>query len=193
MIALLTGKPVIQKDQVILMVQGVGYGVAVGGQTLSNLSGKPEVTLHVYTHVREDALELFGFAEYEEKELFKQLLSVTGVGPRTALGIVDFGAQRVVQAIQTADVSLFTSVPRVGKKVAQKIIIELKGKLGSLQELNLGPRSPLEQDVADALLALGFSDTEVQRGLRVMEDTTETDVATLVKQAIKSISTQKSR
>lgn len=193
MIALLIGKPVVQKDHVIMMVGGVGYGVAVGGKTLSELSGKPEATLYIYTHVREDALDLYGFSAHEEKELFKQLLSVTGVGPRTALSIVDFGAQRVVQAIQTADVSLFTSVPRVGKKVAQKIIIELKGKLGSLQELNLGPRSPLEQDVSDALLVLGFTETEIQWGLRVMEDTEETDVAVLVKQAIKAISSQKPR
>jgi Holliday junction DNA helicase RuvA len=193
MIALLSGKPVVQQDQVIMMVHGVGYGVAVGAKTLGDLSGKPEATLYIYTHVREDALELFGFAQLEEKELFKQLMSVSGVGPRTALGIVDFGAQRVVQAIQTADVSLFTSVPRVGKKVAQKIIIDLKSKLGSLQELNLGPRSPLEQDVSDALAVLGFSDTEIQRGLSVVADTEETDVAVLVKQAIKQISAHKPR
>ncbi len=191
MIAFLTGQPKMFKDKLIVMVNGVGYGVTVGAKTFAASINEPEVNLYVHTHVREDALELFGFSHEEDRELFELLLSVSGVGPRTAVHIVDLGADRIIKAVQTADVSLFTTAPRVGKKLAQKIIIDLKSKLGSLQELNLGPRNQVEQDVADALLALGFSDSDIHRSLLNVEMNEDSDVATVVKQAIKAIGSKK--
>jgi len=168
-----------------MMVGGVGYGVIAGVQTLADVADQTEATLHIYTHVREDALELFGFLKPEDKEMFHLLLSVSGVGPKTAMGISDLGADKIVNAVQTADVSLFSLAPRVGKKLAQKIIIELKSKLGSLQELNLGPTSAAEQDVVDALKALGFSDSEIHQALQQVTLDPELSVSALVTQVIK--------
>ncbi len=187
MIAFLSGQPKIINDKLIVIVNGVGYGVTVGAKTFAATVQQPQVELFVHTHVREDVLELFGFVNQADKELFELMLSVSGVGPRTAVHIVDLGAERMIKAVQTADVSLFTSVPRVGKKLAQKIIIELKSKLGSIQDLNLGPRNQVEQDVVDALTTLGFSDTDIQRGLTGLDMAEEADVSALVKQAIKGI------
>jgi holliday junction DNA helicase RuvA len=191
MIAFLSGKPKIIKDKLIVMVNGVGYGVTVGARTFASSISQSEAHLFIHTHVREEALELFGFDSQEDKELFELLLSVSGVGPKTAVQIVDLGAERIIKAVQTADVSLFASVPRVGKKLAQKIIIELKSKLGSLQDLNLGPRNQAEQDVVDALMALGFSDTDINHVLTELDISEEVEVAVLVRQAIKMMGTKK--
>jgi Holliday junction DNA helicase RuvA len=187
MIAFLSGQPKIVKDTLIMMVNGVGYGVTVGARTFAAVLNQPTAELYIHTHVREDLLELFGFANQEDKELFELLLSVSGVGPRTAIHIVDLGADRIIKAVQTADVSLFTAAPRVGKKLSQKIIIELKSKLGSLQDLNLGPHSQVEQDLVDALTTLGFAETDIHRGLLGLELNEDADVSVLVKQAIKRI------
>lgn len=187
MIALLEGTALLQPDGLIVMTSGVGYGVAAGGRTLMQIQDGTTVRLWIYTHVREDVLELFGFLTKQDKELFELLLSVSGVGPRTALAISDVGSATIVTAVQTADVSVFSSVPRVGKKLAQKIIIELKSKLGSLQELHLGPRSPVEQDVLEALQTLGFSDSDIARALQGLDTSDQTDSSVLIKQAIQII------
>lgn len=170
MIGKLTGVPEIADNDVIIDVHGVGYQVAVTPSTLARLNTETAVTLHIYTHVREDALELFGFFDRAEKRLFQLLLSVSGVGPRTALAITDLGASAIIAAVQEATVTRFTAVPRVGKKLAQKIIIELKSKLGSLQELELGGvTDPAQQEVVAALLSLGFEEQQVYRVVKEID------------------------
>lgn len=187
MIAFLEGTASIQGEELIILTHGVGYGVHVGGKVLGQIQDGQPVQLWIYTHVREDALELFGFWSAADKEVFKMLLGVSGVGPKTALSISDYSSEQIVHAVQTADVSLFSAVPRVGKKLAQKIIIELKPKLGSLQELHLGPRSDQERDVMEALHALGFSDTEIQRVITTLEITEDADRGILIKRAIQLV------
>jgi Holliday junction DNA helicase RuvA len=169
MIALLTGTPILDQNELIMMVGGVGYGIQASSRTLQALSGKTNATLYVHTHVREEALELFGFLSKQDKELFTLLQSVSGVGPRTALAISDRGAAVIIDAVQTADLQAFSSVPRVGKKLAQKIIIELTSKLGSLKELNLTPLNSFERDISDALEALGFAESDIEKALREVE------------------------
>lgn len=193
MIALLRGQPVIQGQTLIMMVGGVGYGVAVGTRVLASLaeqlhSGKTEITLYIHTHVREDALELFGFGSVQDKELFELLISVSGVGPKTALAIMDVGAAGIIAAVQSANIKTFTAAPRVGTKLAQKIIIELKPKLGSLNELYLGPTRPQEQDVLDALLALGYAEHQAHQALQKLEITDTSETTVLIKTAIKYLS-----
>lgn len=161
MIGYLHGTPRVVGSELLIVAGGVGYQVAVAPQLLSKASALSELELFVYTHVKEDALELYGFESSDEKRLFTLLLDVSGVGPRTALAISDRGSQSIIQAVQQADISFFSKVPRVGKKLAQKIIIELKGKLGSLKELNLGPTNSQEQEIVTALTALGFDENHV--------------------------------
>jgi len=163
MIALLTGKPTLINNRLIIDVNGVGYLVAVTNSTVQKLANQSIATIYTYTHVREEALDLYGFLSPSDQNLFELLLSVNGVGPKTALAISESGATRIATAVQEADVAFFSSVPRVGKKQAQKIIIELKGKLGSIQELELGSLPPEQQDVQDALLALGFEEQQILR------------------------------
>lgn len=193
MIALLQGQPIIQGQKLIILVNGVGYDVAVGTRLLATIAsqlnqGQNQVTVQIYTHVREDALELFGFETAQDKELFELLLNVSGVGPKTALAIMDVGASSIIKAVQAADVKTFSSAPRVGTKLAQKIIIELKPKLGSLNELYLGPTKPQEQDVLDALLALGYSEQQAHQTLQQLEITDTSETAALIKKAIKLLS-----
>ncbi len=187
MIGFLSGIPQVDGSKLLLLVNGVGYEVHVGNKVLAQVSHTattPDLlalagtanseasgtqnsaqtlplSLYIHTHVREDALELFGFATAADKELFLLLTSVSGIGPKTALLIADQGAEAITAAVQNANVTFFTKLPRVGKKVAQKIIIELKSKLGSLKELKIGGFSEHEQTIIDAVVALGFEEEQV--------------------------------
>jgi len=186
MIAQLTGRSIIQDSRLIVDVNGVGYAVLVSDSTLAKLQPEVEVKLNIYTHVREDALELFGFLESADKRLFQLLLGVSGVGPRTALAISQWGAADITQAVQEAQVTFFTKVPRVGKKLAQKIIIDLKSKLGSLRELELGGMSnPKQKEVAEALLSLGFEEQSVYQIINQLD--LDQPIQTLVKQALRQL------
>ncbi len=158
-------------EGIILDVSGVGYEVFITSRHSTSLftqEGK-KVQVIIYTHVKEDALTLFGFTSESERELFVQLLSVSGVGPRTALAVLDKGSAEVVRAIQNSDVSFFQGVPRLGKKTAQKIIVDLQSKLGQVQDLVLGMPSSVLREVQDALVAMGFSEGSVREVLSEMD------------------------
>ncbi|HQM15878.1 MAG TPA: Holliday junction branch migration protein RuvA [Candidatus Woesebacteria bacterium] len=164
MIGYLDGKPLISAKSLIVIVNGVGYQVEVGQRTLSQVV--PEsVQLFIHTHVREDRFELYGFLTIEQKTMFELLLTVSGVGPKTALEIADHNPDQIIDAVQNSQISFFTQIPRIGKKLSQKIILELKPKLGSLQELSLGPRSKQEQDIFEALIVLGYEEAEIATAL----------------------------
>lgn len=174
MIAVLSGV-VFHKnaDSLVIMVGGVGYEVFVGAKTLSTAVINSKITLHTHTHVREDALQLFGFMTHDELRLFKLLLSVSGIGPKTALLVIDHGVAKVQNAVVQADVTFFTSIPRLGTKNAQKIIIELKNKLGATATLDLTSEetSGESADIIKALTDMGFSKQEVRLSLRTIPDT----------------------
>lgn len=186
MIGRLTGKPDVSGSLLVMDVHGVGYELQVGLHTLSSVSGKDIATVEVSTIVRQDSFQLFGFRTTEEKQLFTLLLSVSGVGPRTALAIVDRGVGAVVGAVQQADVSFFTSIPRLGKKNAQKIIIELKSKLGAGTDLNLGGDTLLQSEAGQALQALGYDEQSIVQVLAQIP-LSEMSAQAAVKQALKVI------
>lgn len=163
MIGMLTGTIARSgQNPIILDVHGVGYAVSVPARLLPQLTRDSKQIFHVYTHVADDALDLYGFPDQEELLLFKLLLTVSGIGPRTALNIVDQGVESVSKAVASSDVDFFTMIPRLGRKNAQKIIIELKSKLGSTKDLDLSEESGGEtKQLLEALLSMGFARGEI--------------------------------
>jgi Holliday junction DNA helicase RuvA len=149
---------------VILEVHGVGYGVHIPISTYNSLPRVNEqVTLHTFLYVREDCLHLYGFYSNEEKELFEMLISVSGVGPRIALGILSAASvSRIKEAINEEDLPQLMAIPGVGKKTAQRLVIELKEKIGvvlTAKETIETARAPdeieLMDDAISALVSLG--------------------------------------
>lgn len=164
MIGALTGTVFYKKaNSLVLMVQGVGYTVSVPEKLFLKTKTGDKLDVHIYTHVRQDTLELYGFIQADERELFELLLSVSGIGPKTALSIMNRGVADIRQAVAKADVGFFTAIPRLGTKNAQKVIIELKSKLGNLVELDLTGETIGETlEIMNALTAFGFSQVEAR-------------------------------
>ncbi|HKY73792.1 MAG TPA: Holliday junction branch migration protein RuvA [Patescibacteria group bacterium] len=187
MIALLEGTPVISGNTCIMMCHGVGYGVAVSERTKQALSSMETARLYVHTHVREDAFELYGFRTPDEQKLFEMLLTVSGVGPKTALSVTGADVSQIRSAVESGSVSFFSTFPRVGKKLAQKIIIELKSKFGSLDDLDLSSTEGKGGEVRQALETLGYPDQDIRKALRkIPVDTLSLQEA--IKQAMKLLS-----
>ena len=170
MIAHLRGKPVANTpDGLVVDVGGIGYLVAATPSAIRAADGAAEVALHTYLHVREDALQLYGFAERAERELFVQLLSVNGVGPKVALAIVSGSpADELRRAIVREDAARFQAIPGIGKKTAERIVLELKEKLAASVSIApaTGGTDADEHVVArDALVELGYSLVDAERAL----------------------------
>lgn len=153
--------------------------------TKAKLMGSNEASLFIHSHIKEDAFELYGFLTEEEKLLFLRLIDVDGVGPKTALSIMDRGVTEIVSAVRAANTSFFQSIPRVGKKSAQKIIIELKSKLGG-EELSLTEPVGKAKEAIEALVGLGFSDSESKKVIETM-DVEATRLEDLVTAGIKQM------
>ena len=164
MIARLIGIPVARTpDGVVLDVGGVGYLLRMTSRALQKAKEGREVSVDTYLHVREDALQLFGFAEPAERELFEHLLSVSGVGPKVALLIVSGSTPAELRrAIVLEDTARFIAIPGVGKKTAERVVLELKEKLGLEQ---IGSDGAPDFVARDALLELGYSVIEADRAL----------------------------
>jgi Holliday junction DNA helicase RuvA len=177
MIGLLRGTP--SGDELdgplTIDVGGVGYEVITPLGTLGRLARDEEgrVVLYVHTNVREDAIELFGFASAAEKEAFRTLISISKVGPRLALNVLSaVSVDDLVRLVETRQVGILTRVPGVGKKTAERLVLELEGKLGSLprggrtapQRVAAAP-SGQEAVLHDALVRMGFKPTEAERAV----------------------------
>ncbi len=159
MIGYLRGKIIeVQADSALIDVQGVGYEILASSNTLSDLTtllGK-DIIVWIHTHVREDALQLFGFHSKEEKNLFLSLLKVNGVGPKMALSILS-GARvsEIEQMIENGNAKGLSSLPKVGKKTSEQIILTLKGKLVSASD-KTPAATQVQTQIASALLNLGY-------------------------------------
>ncbi len=162
MIGYLKGTVQVKQDEgLIVLVGGVGYAVCVPASVFDGCQIGETVELLVYTHVREDELALFGFAQSADRKMFVSLLGVSGIGPRLAMAVMSQsgGAFRVIRAIQEAEVDFFTSIKGLGKKGAQRLIVDLKPKVGGLKELDF--ESQADQELVEALEGLGFSKKEI--------------------------------
>lgn len=167
-------------NEVVVEAAGVGYEVQIPISTYTALPDAGAlVSLRVYTHVREDALALFGFATPEEKLLFERLISVSGIGPKLAITVLSgLPTSDLVAAIRTEDVPRLVRIPGVGKKTAERIVLELKDKLGAVEAVGPSPGaaparpslSALEQDVLSALANLGCSRPAAEEAVRKAKD-----------------------
>jgi holliday junction DNA helicase RuvA len=186
MIGWLKGSPVLLNDRVIVKVGDVGYELLVGDKTLRQCQVNETIEVFVAQVVRENEISLYGFLDADQKLLFEKLLNISGIGPKTSLHLTDFGRNAISQAVSTADISFFTAIPRVGKKLAQKIIIELKGKLAKGIDLDLQDENPQLTDVRQALQSLGYDERDIQTALHKIEDST-LPLDTLIKSALKTL------
>jgi Holliday junction DNA helicase RuvA len=166
-IARLRGKPIARRpDGLVLDVNGVGYLVAITPGVARRAEGAEEVTVETYLVVREDALQLYGFADASERELFEHLLSVSGVGPKVALSILSGStASELRRAIALEDTKRFEAIPGIGKKTAQRVVLELKEKIG-LEVVPDTSGPPNDHFAArDALVELGYTLLDAERAL----------------------------
>jgi len=167
MIARLRGTPVSSTPEGLLLdVGGVGYLIAATSSALRKADAAGEVTIDTFLHVREDVMQLYGFADRSERELFTQLLTVNGIGPKVALAIVSGSpADELRRAIVREDTARFVAIPGIGKKTAERIVLELKEKLGAgAPELAAAP-SDSHVVARDALVELGYSVVDAERAL----------------------------
>jgi len=175
-------------------VSGVGYRVSMPNNSLAAMPQRGEpVFVYTYTHVREDVLQLFGFMSVAERELFERLISVSGIGPKVALAILSsFDVDSLKQAIVGEDIALITSIPGIGKKNAQRLVLELKEKL-TLPEIGLTSTAYIKdrsayEEARSALLGLGYTSAEAKKALDgFAPDGTEISVEVLIKHALKNL------
>lgn len=160
MIAHLRGRLISKHpNQAIVEAAGVGYDVAISVPTFSDLPAVgSEVSLHIHTHVREDAIALFGFLRAEEKQLFEKLITVSGIGPKLAITILSgMATAEMVGAIRANDHARLTRIPGIGKKTAERMCVELRDKLNAFGSATVAaPVSAVEEDVISALTNLGY-------------------------------------
>jgi Holliday junction DNA helicase RuvA len=195
MIALLTGILVHKSpDFIVLDVHGVGYRVQIPFSTYYDLpEAGGNATLQIYTHVKEDAIQLYGFRTLPEKELFKLLISVSGIGPKLAINILsNIEAPELSQAILRGDLARLSAIPGIGRKTAERLVLELKEKLkklapDSLAQLSTSsiPRGEVKDDVVSALVNLGYKEPQVQKVLDSIPLGDGESVELLLKRALK--------
>lgn len=160
---------------VVVDCGGVGYELAISVATYTELGDEgAEARLHVHTHVREDALLLFGFAERTEKRLFERLLTISGIGPKLAITVLSgISAERLVAAIRGGDHATLTRIPGIGKKTAERVVLELKDKLEDLAGVGVGAEAGAvrpslgmtAEDVLSALVNLGYARPVAQKAV----------------------------
>lgn len=173
MIAYLSGKIVLSRPgYVILNTGGVGYKVFVSN---TDVADSESVSLFTYEHIREDSDELFGFKDYENLEMFIKLISVNGVGPKVAMTIMTVAkSEKIVEAIISENIAFFQAISGIGKKVAAKIILELKSKISNMESSGVIGHMDDGNEVAEALMSLGYKRIETEKILAKLPTSAKT-------------------
>lgn len=167
----------------LLEVSGVGFRIYAAPNTLTHLRAGEDAMLYVHDHVREDARDLFGFLSEDELALFERLISISGVGPKAGMSILSVGSvETIKRAIMNGDLTILTSAPGIGTKIAQKIVLELKGILVDA-DIAPGP----DREVIDALVSLGYSASQAKTALKAISPDVS-DVSERVKEALRNLS-----
>lgn len=173
MIAYLTGTVLSKQERtIVLMVNGTGYLVYVTKGTREKCSVGTPLDLYIHTNVREDDLSLFGFESEHAWSFFRLLLTVSGVGPKSALEILNAPISKIQTAIAKKDVAVLVQIPGIGRKTAERIIVDLQGKMkeAELEEAVDGQETPRHDDIVEALISLGYHRQQVLQGLKKIPD-----------------------
>ena len=182
---------VVEADRVIVDVGGVGYGIFMPVESISQLPPVGnEVRIYTYLNVKEDAMQLFGFLTRDDLQVFKLLIGVNGIGPKGGQAVLSVLSPDDLRfAVLSGDVKAICAAPGIGKKTAEKVILELKDKL-SLEDagdISYGDPSGVQSEAVQALTALGYSSTEALRAVKKIEITEAMDVEAVLKQALKQM------
>lgn len=182
----------INPASIVIEAGGIGYFVNISLNTYSKLNGKKEGKLLLHQVVREDAHILFGFAEKSERDLFRNLISVNGVGPSTAIVMLSsLNPDELVAAVTTDNVAVLKGVKGIGVKTAQRIIIDLKDKLGKLSEsgqISLSTNNTIRNEALSALVMLGFVKKDAERIVtKILQEQPESKVESVIKLALKRL------
>lgn len=189
----------LENDYVVLDVQGIGYRIYCPNPYVFAAKSEQTATVYTHHHVRDDAILLYGFPTREEQRLFRKLIEVSGIGPRVALGILSGGQpDHVVAAIQQENITFLTKLPGIGKKTAQRMILDLKDKLDGLGGPSLFDELPADMDdlnglnpgwpeAREGLKALGYTDAELDRVWQQLKDSVKPteEVDSVMKKALK--------
>lgn len=182
----------VRKNYIILATDYVGYKVFVTPQVLLSMEQAKKISLFIYTHVREDVLALYGFSTLSEQEMFEMLISVSGIGPRMAMSIMSVGDLAMIRSgIINGDAAVFTKVSGVGRKTAERLIVELKERIAPAgeDEDDIRALSRDHADVLDVLEALGYSKTEARSALaQIPKEITESQEK--IREALRSLAKQ---
>lgn len=197
MLSYLTGKLTYKTPtEIVIDVNGVGYSLHISLTSYEQLSSTNErVKVFTYLHVREDALQLFGFASESEREMFKFLISVSGIGPKIAQGMLSgMTADEMKSSIQVGDIAALTSLQGVGRKTAERLILELRDKIGKA-EIELpsfaatSPQIKTRNDALNALMSLGYNRNTAENAIReVLKNNKDLPVEELIRQALRHTS-----
>ncbi|MBN2644089.1 MAG: Holliday junction branch migration protein RuvA [Desulfuromonadaceae bacterium] len=200
MIAMLTGELAHKSpDYIIICVQGVGYRVFLPLSSYYELPESGQVSLHIYTHVREEMLHLYGFLAPAEKEMFILLLTISGIGPKVALNILShMSSQALQQALLNEDIKTLSTLPGIGKKTAERLILELREKVAKLAPMhrqqaasaqaNGGPEpESISDDVLSALLSLGYKEKQARTVLAELKDLENATTENLLRAALQRL------
>lgn len=194
MIAMLTGKIAYKSpDHIVLDVNGVGYRILIPFSTYYELPEEGTVSLQIHTSVREDAIQLYGFRTRLEKSFFQLLISVSGIGPKLGRDILsNIQPAALANALSQGDIHKLSAIPGIGKKTAERLILELKDKAGKLDmssvpaaEMRPVPAGDAMDDVASALINLGYKEPQVRKALGGLDAPGGASVEELLKQALK--------
>lgn len=190
----------IEEDNCIIDVNDIGYNVQISGQTMTRLPGIGErVKLFTYTNVKEDALQLYGFLSKADLEMFKKCITVSGIGPKGALGLLSaMDADDLRFAIISQDVKAISKAPGIGKRTAERLILELKDKLAiddtmiqkevdAYQGGNIGIDDAQKKEAVEALVALGYGQTESLKAVNAVPGGESMDAGALLKAALKKL------
>ena len=200
MIAYLRGKVVaLTEETVILDVNGVGYEAYCSGGAFRKIGNNDYAELYTYLQVKEDGMTLFGFADMKEKELFLKVISVSGVGPKLGIAILTgLSAEEFLLAVQTADAKRLSSVKGLGKKTAEKIILELHGKISAAEVMSVNEEekkipetqsvklSKADEDAVSALMGLGFTRNESAQAVKKAREAGAVSVEDVIMKALQS-------